>query len=396
MKKKLLTIFMIGVLSFSLLAGCAPVDREAQESYRQLGITKLQDGDYEGAIVNFQKALDESLGKIGPHEVDICYYKALSQFKAGDINGAIETYTSLIEYDEKNAEAYYLRGCAYLQAAGNEADEAKAEDLSDQGILDYNQAVAIDGSNYDLYIGIYENLTALGKETYAQEFLSRALSLSCETGQEYCDQGYVYLMLGDYDKASTLLATALEKGCDEAMLYQAQICKEQGDVEQAKTLLESYTAKYPEDVDALHEGAILAINAGQYDQAVQMLEKAYGYAAKGTEQELMLDLIYAYEYDGQFNKAYELMKEYVNLYPADAEAAREYEFLKTRTGTSKTPAERAEAESANQAETGDATTDDTDASTEGTTDTSADDVGTDSSDDAGASEGATIEGAIVL
>lgn len=396
MKKKLLTIFMIGVLSFSLLAGCAPVDREAQESYRQLGITKLQDGDYEGAIVNFQKALDESLGKIGPHEVDICYYKALSQFKAGDINGAIETYTSLIEYDEKNAEAYYLRGCAYLQAAGNEADEAKAEDLSDQGILDYNQAVAIDGSNYDLYIGIYENLTALGKETYAQEFLSRALSLSCETGQEYCDQGYVYLMLGDYDKASTLLATALEKGCDEAMLYQAQICKEQGDVEQAKTLLESYTAKYPEDVDALHEGAILAINAGQYDQAVQMLEKAYGYAAKGTEQELMLDLIYAYEYDGQFNKAYELMKEYVNLYPADAEAAREYEFLKTRTGTSKTPAERAEAESANQAETGDATTDDTDASTEETTDTSADDVGTDSSDDAGASEGATIEGAIVL
>lgn len=385
MKKKLLTIFIIGVLSFSLLAGCAPVDREAQESYRQLGITKLQDGDYEGAIVNFQKALDESLGKIGPHEVDICYYKALSQFKAGDINGAIETYTSLIEYDEKNAEAYYLRGCAYLQAAGNEADEAKAEDLSDQGILDYNQAVAIDGSNYELYIGIYENLTALGKETYAQEFLSRALSLPCETGQEYCDQGYVYLMLGDYDKASTLLATALEKGCDEAMLYQAQICKEQGDVEQAKTLLESYTAKYPEDVDALHEGAILAINAGQYDQAVQMLEKAYGYAAKGTEQELMLDLIYAYEYDGQFNKAYELMKEYVNLYPGDAEAAREYEFLKTRTGTGKTPAERAEAESATDTSADDAGTD-----------TSADDTTTDSSDDAGASEGATIEGAIVL
>lgn len=389
MKKKLLTIFMIGVLSLSLLAGCAPVDREAQESYRQLGITKLQDGDYEGAVTNFQKALDESLGKIGPHEVDICYYKALAQFKAGDISGAIETYTSLIEYDDKNAEAYYLRGCAYLQAAGNETDEAKAEDFSDKGILDYNQAVAIDGSNYNLYIGIYENLTALGKETYAQEFLSRALSLSCQTGQEYCDQGYVYLMLEDYDKASTLLATALEKGCDEAMLYQAQICKEQGDVEQAKTLLESYTAKYPKDVDALHEGAILAINAGQYDQAVQMLEKAYSYAAKGTEQELLLDLIYAYEYNGQFDKAYEHMKEYVNLYPGDAEAAREYEFLKTRTGTGKTPAERAEAENANQAGTTDTSTDDTGAD-------SADDAGTDSSDDAGASEGATIEGAIVL
>ena len=42
MKKKLLTIFMIGVLSFSLLAGCAPVDREAQAvSYTHLTLTTM-------------------------------------------------------------------------------------------------------------------------------------------------------------------------------------------------------------------------------------------------------------------------------------------------------------------------------------------------------------------
>ncbi len=390
MKKKLMTLFLICTLVFSLLAGCGPVDREKQESYRKLGISQLQEGNYIDAVTNFQKALDESLGKIGPYEVDICYYKALAQFKSGDINGAIDTYTSLIEYDEKNAECYYLRGCVYLQAAGSETDSAKAEELADKGIYDYNKAVSIDGNNYDLYLSIYENLTALGKETYAQEFLSRALGLACETGQDYCDQGHVYLMLGDYEKAETLLNTGLEKGCDESMLYLAQICKEQGDVEKAREYILSYSEKYPQDVDALHEGAILALNAGQYKEAVQMLEQAYEYADKGTNQELQLDLIYAYEYDGQFNKAYELMGEYLKLYPGDSEAAREYEFLKTRTGTGKTPAERAqeEKEKEEQAQNDASTTDAEDDSSPGNTDS------TENTDNE--SEGATIEGAIIM
>ena len=344
MKKKFITLFLVCVLGFSLLAGCGPVDREAQESYRQLGIAQLQEGKYSDAVTNFQKALDQSFGKIGARELDICYYKALAQFKAGQIYAAIETYNALIEYDDENADAYFLRGSAYLQASAGESDESKSEELFDKGILDYNQAVSLDGNNYKLYIGIYENLKGVGRETYAEEFLAKALNLSCETGQDYCDQGYIYLMLENFDKADELLATAVEKGCDQAMLYQAQLRKEQGNEEEARTLLQAYSEKYPEDVDALHQAGILAINAGEYSEAVKMLEQAYSYAGKGAEQELMLNLVYAYEYAGQFNAAYELMKEYVKLYPADAEAAREYEFLKTRTGTSKTPAERAEAE----------------------------------------------------
>lgn len=346
MKKRIITLFLIFAMAFSMLAGCGPVDREAQESYRQLGITQLQEGKYSDAVTSFQKALDESLGKIGDEEVDICYYKALAQFKAGQVLAAVETYSSLIEYDDENAEAYFLRGSAYLQAAHMESDEEESNDLFEKGIKDYNQAVTLDGKNYKLYISIYENLNVMGWEAYAEDFLSRALSLSCETGQEYCDQGYIYLMLEDYDKAETLLATALEKGCDEAMLYQAQLYKVQGNEEEAKALLQAYTEKYPEDVDALHQAAILAINAEEYAEAVKMLEQAYSYAGKGADQELMLNLIYAYEYKGQFTDAYNLMKEYVELYPTDSEAAREYEFLKTRLGTGKTPSERAAEEAA--------------------------------------------------
>lgn len=346
MKKKIIALLLISTLAVSVFAGCGPVDREAQESYRQLGITQLQEGDYSKAVTSFQKALDQSLGRIGKHEEDICYYKALAQFKAGQIYAAVETYNALIEYDKKNADAYFLRGSAYLQCAEVETDESKKAELFEKGINDYSKAVELDDKNYKLYIGIYENLNALGREEYAEEFLSRALSLECNTAQEYCDQGYVYLMLENYDKAASLLATAVDKGCDEAMLYQAHLCQAQGDEEAARQLLDTYTAKYPDDVDALHQAGMLAVKAGAYSEAVKILEQAYSQAEKGTNQELQLNLIYAYEYDGQFAKAYEVMKEYVKLYPGDSEAAREYEFLKTRTGTGKTPSERAEAEAA--------------------------------------------------
>ena len=383
MKKKIVTFLLISTLGVSLLAGCGPVDREAQESYRQLGIVQLQEGEYSSAVTSFQKALDESLGRIGQREVDICYYKALAQFKAGQIYAAVETYSSLIEYDDKNADTYYLRGSAYLQCAQAETDETKQSELFDKGIADYNKAASLDEENYKLYIGIYENLIGLGREEYAEEFLSRALNLECSTAQDYCDQGYIYLMLEDYEKAGTLLATAVEKGCDEAMLYQAQLYKLQGDEDQAKSLLETYTAKYPEDVDALYQAGMLSVNAGAYDEAVKILEQAYSLAEKGTNQELQLSLIYAYEYAGQFNDAYELMKEYVKLYPTDLEAAREYEFLKTRTGTSKTPSERAEAEAAKSQET------DSDASEATDADTSAEADASDSTDSASDSTDST-------
>ena len=137
---------MAGALAAAaVLAGCG-TDREAQEAYRQLGIRQIQEGDYASAADTLQKALDESKGKIGPEETDICYYKALAQYKNGDTQGAIETYDSLLEYDDENAEAYFLRGSAFLQ----EGEGKKC-------ISDYNNAVKYAEDDYQMYIEIYEN-----------------------------------------------------------------------------------------------------------------------------------------------------------------------------------------------------------------------------------------------
>lgn len=47
------------------------------------------------------------MGSVGAEELDICYYKAKAQYLSGDVDGAIDTYTVIIDYD-KDSDAYYL------------------------------------------------------------------------------------------------------------------------------------------------------------------------------------------------------------------------------------------------------------------------------------------------
>lgn len=57
---------------------------------------------------------------MGAEELDICYYKAKAQYLSGDVDGAIDTYTAIIDYN-KDSDAYYLRGCIYF--AKNDTDK---------------------------------------------------------------------------------------------------------------------------------------------------------------------------------------------------------------------------------------------------------------------------------
>ncbi len=319
MKKRMTILALITGLLLAAAAGCGSVDRETQESYRKLGLRKLSEQDYEGAADSFQKALNESRGKIGDVELDICYYKALSQFKSGDLKGAIETYDSLVEYDDENADVYFLRGSVYLQ-----------DGQSDAGIRDYDRAAALDPENYMMCAEMYENLCAFDEEEKGKEYLKLALEQKPSSGEDYCGQGYLYLLLEDYDQAAKMLSQAVDKGYEKAMLYQAQVMKAQGKDEQAHELFEAYSGKYPKDADALNEIGVLEMNAGDYKEALKNFEKAASLDPEGENQNLRLNLIYAYEYNGEFQKAYDLMKAYLKDHPKDVDAQKEFTFLKSR------------------------------------------------------------------
>lgn len=319
MKKRIIALFLACMLAVPVLGGCSRTDREAQEAYRQKGIQNMQEGDYKAAEENFQKALNESLGEIGDVEKDICYYKALAQFKNGDMEDAIDTYNSLIKYDDENAEFYYLRGSVYL-----------AQDDKENGIKDYKKAISLSKTDYELYAGIYENLAYYGYEDKGKQWLEDALKQEPKEAADYCGQGYLQYLLGENEKADKLLDTAVEKGSSDALLYQARVKKVLNDADSADKLLKKYVDKQKENKDALEKAGKVALDLELNDTAVSIFEQAAALDKDGKDTELQLNLIYAYEYSGNFKTAYEKMQAYVKDHEDDKTAQRELTFLETR------------------------------------------------------------------
>lgn len=148
-KNKFTYITALTLLSFTLMTGCTNERKENQTAYRQIGINAMENGDYAGAVDAFNSALGQCIGKITENELDICYYKAAAQYAGGDSAGAVDTYTAIIDYDKKAADAYYLRGCVYLKQGNTEG-----------AVSDFDEAVKNNSSDYELYVNIYENLSA--------------------------------------------------------------------------------------------------------------------------------------------------------------------------------------------------------------------------------------------
>lgn len=318
MKKRFLCILLVCLLG---ITGCGNTKekRENQDAYRQIGINCMNEGKYEDAIEAFQKALDQSLAKIGEMEIDTCYYKAEAQYLAGKTADAIDTYTALLAYDEKNADAYYLRGTLYL--ANGQREEAKQ---------DFEAAVKNDKKSYERYVAIATQLRDYGEEEQADAYLADALKLGGKSAEDYTWRGRIYMLCEDYENAQKELEQAKEKESENADLYLGELYEKLGDSKKAEESFDGYIKEHEEDTQALESLADIAMGKENYAKAVSYLELALKVDKPVNEQMLRRKLIQAYEFSGNFAAAKEQMKIYAAAYPQDEEAVREAEFLQSR------------------------------------------------------------------
>ena len=325
MKKKRGLALVLLLCAGLSVTGCSKDRTDDELAYRKIGIRSMEQGNYKEAVDSFQKALDQSKGKIRNLELDICMNKAEALYQNGQPEDAIAVCDAVLDYNDKYANAYYLRGNIYLQ-----------EGNVQQALSDYELAAKHADADYGIYIQLYENLSRAGRAEDGVKYLNQALELKGKGRGYLASRGYIYFLQGDYARAKDKLtqAVAIEKKegeDDKAELYLAQTYDQLGDQNEAAKYYELYAKDHADDAVVLEELGNMAMEQENYGQALTYYQNGLATKSPVNEQKLRRGEIAAMEQLYDFEQAKEKMSQYVLDYPDDEEAAREYLFLKTRT-----------------------------------------------------------------
>lgn len=304
-----------GALTLLEEAEAAGEDKELV--YRGKGMADMGLADYEAAVNDFDTALEAAKGNVGSLEYDISYYLATAEYKSGDLDGTIDTYSAILAMKTKDATAYLLRGEVRLEKG-----------LYDDAVRDFNSAVDYDSQNPDMYVRIYECMEKYGYKEQGHAYLDQAMELDGKITD--FQKGKLYYCLEDYESARDSLEKARGTEEDGVVLYLGRTYEALGDMNYAASLYKSYLEKTPNDVEICNQLGLCLLGNKDYEGALAAFEQGLQNAGSDMLQSLKYNEIVAYEYMSDFKKATVLMESYLKTYPDDTTAQREYEFLKTR------------------------------------------------------------------
>lgn len=291
---------------------------EIQAAERGKGIACLYKGDYSGALDAFSSALESAGSRYTAQEIDILFYLAEAQAHQGDSVGSVLTYTKIIE-QTGNADAYMLRGMAY-QKVGDNTNAEK----------DLYKALEMNQKNYKVYLSLYRVLFEQGKEREAEKLLKEALTLTAKTGEDYTNQGLIYMYLEEFEQALTAFDTAVSEGYTEAYFGKAQNYMHQENYEEAIGCFDLYFTEHTDNALAYNEYGVCLEKARRYAEAASAFATGIALNDRTVDAQLRFNEVNALEKMGQWQAAYEKMQEYVAKYPEDEAAAKELIFLESR------------------------------------------------------------------
>ncbi len=123
-------IFILFVLYSNLVFSQLNIDH-----FIRVGETRIQIGNYVGAIENFNIVIT-----FKPHLPEPYYFRGVAKHQLEDYRGAIQDYNAAIEIKPYYPDAFMNRGLAYLQL--NDYSNA---------IEDYNHAIGLEPNNANIY-----------------------------------------------------------------------------------------------------------------------------------------------------------------------------------------------------------------------------------------------------
>lgn len=286
--------------------------------YRGMGLAYMGMTRYEDAALYLEAALHESSGRVEDMDFDINYYLATAYYKSGRPQDAVSAYNAILALRPGEKDAYYLRG--YVKLSQGEFEAAQK---------DFDEAVSLDGKDYDQMIRIYMALEEYGYKEAGMVYLQKVMAENEKSISDY-DMGRMCYYMGDYEKARDYLSR-LETSKDfGAALYLGRTYEALGDYNYASGIYAAYTENDQSKAQIYNQLGLCRMQMKEYSAALEAFQAAMNIEDNGMMQSLKFNEIVAYEYMGDYKTAAALMNSYLKSYPDDEAAKREYEFLRTR------------------------------------------------------------------
>ncbi len=294
---------------------------DPETALRGRGMAYMGLMDYESAVASFEEALSHAGLFPSDMELDINYYLATSQYKAGDLQGAVKTLDAIVESSKKSPEVYFLRGSIKLEGGDSNA-----------GAEDMNLALYYAEHDTSMTIRIYQAFDQNGLKEEGRAYLSRAIEERLSEMSDY-EKGMIYYYLEDYENARDNLEAFRAGGNNDpdTLLMLGKTYEQLGDSNYAGGLYQKYLNENEPVAQIWNQLGLCKLKSGEYQEAYNAFENGIAMEDNAAViQDLRFNLIVACENLGDFQKAAALMADYIKDYPDHEAAKREYTFLQSR------------------------------------------------------------------
>lgn len=299
------------------------LDSDCETAYRGKGIAYLEAEEYENAIDAFNQALNSASGRVTDLEYDILFYRGEAQSKAGDYEGAENTYTVLLETRGEDARTYYLRGAVRTACEAADGGERGAA-------ADFDKAIALNPSDYNLYLNTYYCLTEYGRADLGTAYLQKALTVNDTTSASHKARGTIHFLLGDYSAALSEFQYEEEKADTEMLICIGLCYQAQGSYDTSYEYFERALEMGGENAEIYYQMGMCMFSTAEYQSAAGYFERALEIGGSSYQKEMMYTLGLCYERLQQYEDALTAFQSYVAVYGSSAELDKEIRFLSTR------------------------------------------------------------------
>lgn len=165
------------------------------EDYYKKGVDNYRDGEYESAILLFDKALDKN-----SNLNEARYFKGWSYYYLGKYNDAIDDATNLI-HARNIARDYYLRGWIKLQTSKFQS-----------AIEDFDKATYLEPKNFNYYFGRGYSKYVVGNLNGAMNDAMKLIKNDSQNHNGYYVRGLVYIARGQSKKGCGDLRMSISLG----------------------------------------------------------------------------------------------------------------------------------------------------------------------------------------